>query len=99
MHCQTYTAMASNDLFIEFFDKTKHFSKYWKELGVRLRLEMHQLDEIESNHPRDVGRCRMDMLSTWLKSDPADPAAELDAALDELQHTVYGEEMKLHKIY
>ena len=88
-----YTAMASNDLFIKCFDKTEHFSKHWKELGARLRLEMHQLDEIECNHPRDVVRCRMDMLSTWLKNNPADPAAELDTALDEVQHTVHGEKI------
>ena len=96
-----YIAMASNDLFIEFLEKTKHLSKHWKELGVMLRLEKHQLDEIESNYPRDVGRCRMDMLSTWLKNNPADPAAELDTALDELQRTVHGEEILLymHKSY
>ena len=85
--------MASNNLFMECFDKTEHFSKHWKELGARLRLEMHCLDEIESNHPRDVGRCRMEMLATWLRSSPADPAAELDTALDKLKHTVHGEKI------
>ena len=82
----------SRTLFIECLDKTEPFSKHWKELGARLRLEMYILDEIEINRPRDVGRCRMDMLDAWLKSDPADPAAELDAALDDIQRTVHGEE-------
>ena len=81
----------SHDLFMKCFDKTEHFSKHWRELGARLGVQIYLLDEIESNHPRNVARCRMDMLSTWLKSDPADPEAQLDAALNYLQRTVHGE--------
>ena len=80
-----------HDLFMECFDKIEHVSKHWRELGLRLRVKNHQLDAIESNYPRNVVRCKMDMLSTWLRSSPADPAAELDAALDKLKHTVHGE--------
>ena len=79
-------------VFMKCFDKTEHFSKHWKELGIRLGLEVHRLDRIEYNHPRNVDRCRLEMLSTWLNSTTSStPEAELDAVLDSLQHTIHGE--------
>ena len=83
--------MANNDMFHVCYRNTRHVSVHWKELGVLLNVEKHCLDEIDRDNPRDVVSCRMDMLSAWLRSNPADPAAELDAALDDLQRTVHGE--------
>ena len=48
------------------------------------------MDEIDRDNPKDVVSCRLEMLSTWLKSDTADPVVELDAALDDLQRKVHG---------
>ena len=73
------------------YRKTRHVSVHWKELGIQLKVEKYVLDEIDRDNPKDVVSCRLEMLSTWLKSDPADPEAQLDAALDDLQRTVHGE--------
>ena len=86
----------SHDLFMDCIEKTDQVSKYWRELGLRLKVKMYRLDEIESNHTKDVARCRMDMLSTWLRSNPTDPKAELDAALEKLKHSMHGEEILQH---
>ena len=72
---------SSHDFFMTCFNKTKHFSKFWKELGVNLRLKMDCLDVIESDNRGDVTLCRMKMLDSWLKTNPADPEAELKCCL------------------
>ena len=76
------------------YRNTRHVSVHWKELGALLNVEKHCLDEIDRDNLRDVVSCRMDMLSAWLRSNPTDPAAELDAALDDLQHKVHGKESR-----
>ena len=41
--------------------------KKWLDLGLKLRLAKNTLDNIETNHPRDVHRCLIECLSKWLK--------------------------------
>ena len=69
-------------------NKTKTFSSNWKYLGLLLQVKKHLLDATEKNYQRDVDTCKMEMLATWLRSNPADPDAELDAALKELRNTL-----------
>ena len=83
--------MANNDMFHLCYRNTRHVSVHWKELGALLNVEKYRLDEIDKDNPRDVVSCRMDMLSAWLKNNPADPEKQLDAALDILQCNVHGE--------
>lgn len=38
----------------------------WFLLGVRLGVPFSKLKEIEHNYPRDIQRCRCEVLQTWL---------------------------------
>ena len=70
--------------------KTRNYSANWMRLGFVLKVKEHLLKEIEKNYPRDVDTCRIKMLPVWLKdNNPADPEAELEAALKEFQKTAY----------
>ena len=69
--------------------KTKCYSANWKILGLLLQVKKHLLDRIDKENPRDVDTCMMEMLDTWLKSNPANPETELDDALMEFQRTTH----------
>ena len=56
----------------------------WKFLGLLLKIEKYLLDEIEKDNPRNVDSCRIEMLHSWLKSNPANPTQALDDALIEM---------------
>ena len=43
----------------------------WRKLGTYLDIEAHVLRNIEKNHPGDAGRCRDDMVETWLHTNPS----------------------------
>ena len=40
----------------------------WFQLGIYLDLPKRDLDAIEYNHPRDVERCKIEMVATWLST-------------------------------
>ena len=78
--------MATDDTLLLCLERTKKLGAHWKYLGLLLKVEKHLLDAIERNNPRDVDTCKMEMLDTWLnRSNAADSAAELDAALKEFE--------------
>ena len=84
---------------VRCLERTKNLSAHWKHLGLLLKLEKHLLDAIEKNYPRDVETCRMEMLDKWLnRSNAADSAAELDAAIKEFEtsHNSVKGEYSLH---
>ena len=79
----------------ECLRKTRHFRVQWKHLGLLLCMPKHRLDEIGSNHPRDVVTCMTEMLDAWIKeSDPENPKAMLDEALEEIRTATYDTKSK-----
>ena len=42
----------------------------WYQLGVQLGIPPATLSTIESDHPRDAGRCMIGVLSWWLHNAP-----------------------------
>ena len=60
----------------------------WYDLGIELLEpeDIHALDEIQKNYPRDVGMCCTKMLQLWLERQPADASWEqLLQALKEVE--------------
>lgn len=67
----------------ECLQKTECVSANWKILGLLLTVPKDRLDQIERDK-RFAVDCRIDMLDTWLKSNPDDPLKIIDDALKEL---------------
>ena len=67
----------------ECLQKTECVSANWKILGLLLTVPKYRLDQIERDK-RFAVDCRIDMLDTWLKSNPDDPLKIIDDALKEL---------------
>ena len=42
----------------------------WFRLGVQLGIKTAKLREIETDHPRDVQRCKLEVLDWWLRNMP-----------------------------
>lgn len=42
----------------------------WFTLGVKLGIKTAKLREIETDHPRDVQRCKLEVLDWWLRNIP-----------------------------
>jgi len=40
----------------------------WYDLGLQLGVPVYELDEIQSNYPRDNSRCKSVMLSFWFNN-------------------------------
>ena len=87
------TAMA-DDILQECLRKTRHFRVQWKHLGLLLCMKKHRLDEIEKNNPRDVVTCMTEMLHAWITSNPENPKAMLDEALEEIRTATYDTKSK-----
>ena len=58
-----------NDLenVLQLLKKCDFSDSKWMELGLKLGLKKTTLDAIETNYPRDVGRCLIECLSKWLE--------------------------------
>lgn len=67
----------------ECLQKTKRVTANWKVLGVFLTVPKSSLDEIERDE-RFAVNCMMEMLATWLKSNPDNPLTKIDDAIKEL---------------
>ena len=53
----------------------------WFDLGVALGLSYDTLKTIESNYPKDVNRCRTEMITAWLRSTSQPSWQRLASAL------------------
>ena len=40
------------------------------QLGIQLKIDSSQLDTIEKNHPRDIGRQKTEVIKYWLHNSP-----------------------------
>ena len=56
----------------------------WYVLGIKLNLPQSVLTTIEVNHPRDVERCRLEMLMKWLQRTPTASWRDIVQALYEM---------------
>lgn len=56
----------------------------WYVLGIKLNLPQSVLATIEVNHPRDVERCRLEMLTKWLQRTPTASWRDIVQALYEM---------------
>ena len=81
--------MDDDEFLLLCLEKTRRCSVNWFDLGLMLKVKKHILNEIKEDNPGKVGTCRREMLDAWLKSDPADPEAQLDAALNEFRKTTH----------
>ena len=61
-------------------------NKNWKELGLQLGLREATLDGIEANY-RDVEKCKMNMISKWLKWVDIDYKPTWQHLADALRHS------------
>ena len=77
-------AEKTSDPYQHAFKRTKFLSSEWKQLGTLLKVPPYRLNEIESNHPKNAVKCRMEMLHAWVNSDPKNPEKELDTAMEDL---------------
>ena len=59
----------------------------WYDLGIELLEpeDIHALDEIQKNYPRDVGMCCTKMLQLWLDKQPEASWEQLLQALKEVE--------------
>ena len=71
------------ELLSECLQKTKCVTANWKVLGLFLTVPKSRLDEIERDK-RFAVECMMEMLDTWLKSNPDNPLIKIDDAIREL---------------
>ena len=40
------------------------------QLGIQLKIDSSELDSIEKNHPRDIGRQKTELVKYWLRNSP-----------------------------
>ena len=50
---------------VELRRMSNQISDIWKEVGLELSLEKHELDTIELNHPHHNEKASLDMLFKW----------------------------------
>ena len=67
----TYHFCAGIDDLQEVLAMLVDVSSRWKELGLALHLKKPTLDNIYEDH-REVSKCKMEMLSSWLQQAAAD---------------------------
>ena len=55
---------------------------HWYSLGIQLGLAPGTLYNIESNHPHDADRCKIDVLDWWLRNEQDATWEKLAQALE-----------------
>ena len=65
-------------------EKTRDISKYWRPLGVLLKMDEPLLGRIKDSSQDDASACSS-MLNTWLTSNPKEPLTDLDNALEKFK--------------
>ena len=71
----------------------------WYVLGIKLNLPQSVLAIIEANHPRDIERCRLEMLNKWLQMTPTASWSEIVQALYEMDlHSVAQKVQQVHGV-
>ena len=60
----------------------------WYDIGIQLGLKATDLDEIEENYPRNIGKCFSKMLMLWLRG--VNPPPTWSAMVDALKIPAVG---------
>ena len=60
----------------------------WFMLGIHLGVKRHKLKQIEVQHPRDIERCKLEMVFCWKQSDPTASWPKLKEALRERNYSI-----------
>ena len=56
----------------------------WHQLGIKLGLQHAKLCQIEKEHPRDIERCKVEVVVVWLQSTPGASWRHIVTALTEM---------------
>ena len=71
----------------------------WYILGIKLNLPQSILATIEANHPRDIDRCRLEMLTKWLQMTPTASWSDIVQALYEMNlHSLAQKVQQVHGV-
>ena len=60
----------------------------WFLLGIHLGVKRHKLKQIEVQHPRDIERCKLEMVVCWRQSDPTASWPKLKEALRKRNYSI-----------
>ena len=60
----------------------------WFVLGIHLGVKRHKLKQIEVQHPRDIERCKLEMVVCWRQSDPTASWPKLKEALRKRNYSI-----------
>ena len=52
----------------DLYDAHPYARKRWFDIGLNLRIDYHDLEAIEKDHPNDCARCFQKVLSVWLRN-------------------------------
>ena len=67
----------------------------WHQLGIKLGLQPAQLSQIESQHPVDIERRRVDVFVFWLKGNPGASWRHIVTALRKMGELSTAEKIEL----
>ena len=54
------------------------------QLGIQLKIDSSELDTIERNHPKDIGRQKTEVIKYWLCNSPDPSWTTLDSAVERM---------------
>ena len=60
----------------------------WFMLGIHLGVKRHKLKQIEVQHPRDIERCKLEMVVCWRQSDSTASWPKLKEALRKRNYSI-----------
>ena len=66
----------------------------WHNLGIQLGVPVDELREIERNYPRDISRCRSEMLSYWFHNAKEQSWNVIADALEKIDHRKLANEIR-----
>ena len=56
----------------------------WFSLGVQLGIETEYLKCVESDHPKDPERCKIEVIDRWLRYDPEATWSKFAQAVEDM---------------
>ena len=66
----------------------------WHGLGIRLGINISDLDKIESKCKGDIERCKTKVLHFWKRNDRHASVGKLSTALEEIDHRNLAEKIR-----
>ena len=66
----------------------------WHQLGVQLGVPPCTLSIIEKNHPRDINRCKSEVLTWWLRNAKECSWKKMAQALEMMEYRVLADKLR-----